>query len=506
MTERGHGSNVRELETIARFDSESGTFVLNSPTPSATKDWIGNAALHGRIATVFAQLEVGGEGHGVHALVVPIRDEHGQPTSGVSIEDCGPKVGLNGIDNGRITFTDVRVPRDDLLDRFGSVDGEGVYQSPIPSAGRRFFTMLGTLVGGRVSIAAAAVSVAKTALTVSIRYSSRRRQFGPSEGEEAPLLSYLTHQRLLLPRLARTYALHFASRDLTRRYHSVQERRMGGGLDDQSLERAARELEVLAAVIKAEASRHALDALQASREACGGRGFHADNRLGQLRSDADVFTTFEGANTVLLQLAAKGLLSQYRAELGGLHIGGWVRFLADQARTRVVELNPIAVRRTDEAHLLDPEFHRDALRYREERLLSSAARRLRALIEGGVDSFDALNQVQDHVISLAVAHTDRVVFERFDEAVEAIEGTASAPALRALATLHALSLIEGERGWYLEAGYMEGGKTRAIRALVNRLCEDLSTVAVPLVDGFAIPDDVLRSPDGISASHDSGAV
>jgi acyl-CoA oxidase len=517
MTERGHGSNVRDIETVARFEREHDSFVLDSPTDTATKDWIGNAALHGRIATVFAQLDVGGVGHGVHAFLVPIRDAGGRPMPGVAIEDCGPKEGLNGVDNGRIRFERVRIPRDALLDRFGQVDDSGEYISAIPSAGRRFLTMLGTLVGGRVSIAAASVSVAKTALTIAIRYSSRRRQFGPSEGEEVPLLEYLAHQRLLLPRLARTYALHFACRDLTRRYAEVH----GVGTpesplppesvgtaegenasarppgDAEATELARRELEVLAAAIKAEASRHALDTLQAAREACGGRGYHADNRFGRLKADADVFATFEGANAVLLQLAAKGLLSRYRTELGDLRFGGWVRLVAESAKTRVVELNPLIVRKTDEDHLLDPEFHADALRYRESRLLSSAARRLRALVGSGIDSFDAVNQVQDHLLELANAHADRVIAERFHGAVAEAGDGETGRTLGSLAALHALTVIEAARGWYLEAGYMEPAKTRAIRGLVNRLCGDIATIAPELVHAFAIPDEILRAPDGL---------
>jgi len=183
--------------------------------------------------------------------------------------------------------------------------------------------------------------------------------------------------------------------------------------------------------------------------------------------------------------------------MGGLQLGGWVRFLTDQAVTRVVELNPVIIRRTDEEHLLDPEFHAEALDYRETRLLSSAARRLRAFLDDGLDSFEAMNRVQDHLLSLATAYSDRVICECFHDAVAAAKGSAVEPALKHLAALHALSNLESHRGWYLEAGYMEAGKTRAIRALVNRLCGQLATIAPQLVDGFAIPDAVLHAPDGV---------
>ena len=70
---------------------------------------------------------------------------------GVRIEDCGEKLGLNGVDNGRIWFDQVRVPREALLNRYADVSPEGEYSSPIENVNARFFTMLGTLVQGRVS-------------------------------------------------------------------------------------------------------------------------------------------------------------------------------------------------------------------------------------------------------------------------------------------------------------------------------------------------------------------
>ena len=47
MTEIGHGSNVRDIETTAAYDPETGTFDLHSPTFTSGKNYIGNAAVHG---------------------------------------------------------------------------------------------------------------------------------------------------------------------------------------------------------------------------------------------------------------------------------------------------------------------------------------------------------------------------------------------------------------------------------------------------------------------------
>src|SRR5437588_5167914 len=161
MTETGHGSDVQSIRTIATYDPEHEEFVIHTPDDDARKDYIGNVARDGRMAAVFAQLITAGKGRGVHVFLVPIRDQRGRPCPSVRIEDCGDKGGLKGVDNGRLWFDQVRVPRDALLDRFGAVAPDGTYTSPIESETRRFFTMLGTLVSGRVSVAGAALSATK---------------------------------------------------------------------------------------------------------------------------------------------------------------------------------------------------------------------------------------------------------------------------------------------------------------------------------------------------------
>ncbi len=481
MTETGHGSNVRDLETVASYDPAAGEFVIRTPHEGARKDYIGNAARDGRLAVVFAQLETGGERHGVHAFLVPIREARGRPAPGVRIEDCGEKMGLNGVDNGRLAFDGVRVPRENLLDRFGRVAPDGTYTSPIASASRRFFTMLGTLVGGRVSIALAALSASKSALTIALRYGSRRRQFGPEGEPETAILDYLTVQRRLLPRLAATYALDFALKHLVRRF-----------LDSEAEDR--REVEGLAAGLKAAASWHATETIQACREACGGQGYLAENRFADLKADTDVFATFEGDNTVLLQLLGKSLLTGYRKQFGEMSLLGLVRFLAARAATAIGELNPVVTRLTDEGHLRDRDFLLAALRWREGRLLASLARRLKRRMDEGMDSFAAVNECQDHLLEAARAHVDALVAQRFAEGIDACDEPDLRTMLDLLFDLFALWRIEGERGWYLEQGYLEAGKAKAIRALINKLCGEARRHAVPLVDAFGIPDAVLAAP------------
>jgi len=484
MSELGHGSNVRDLETTATYDAETGEFVINTPSEAARKEWIGNAASHGRLAVVFAQLHTGGRHHGVHAFVVPIRTATGDAVPDVRIEDCGEKMGLNGVDNGRLWFDDVRVPRENLLDRFGSVDADGTYDSPIPSSGRRFFTMLGTLIGGRISVARAGLMAAKSGLTIAIRYANRRRQFGPRDQAEVPLLTYRTHQRRLLPRLARTYAIHAALHDLT------------GTYIDRSVDEGLEDVEAAANALKAYATRHTTDTLQETREACGGQGYLRENRISTLMADTDVFTTFEGDNTVLLLQVAKGLLSDFQREFRDLNILGMVRFVAKDVIDRLSETNPLASSQTDPEHLRSTEFQQSVLEYRADRLLQTAAQRLKARLDDDVRPFDAFIDVQDHLIHLAEAHAERLVFRSFADQVEEVQDEALRNVLSRLKSLFALRAIEKDRGWFLESGVLGSGKSKAIRTEVNRLCEEVRPDAEALVDAFAIPDACLSAPIG----------
>ncbi|WP_224244442.1 acyl-CoA dehydrogenase family protein [Hyalangium gracile] len=484
MSELGHGSNVRDVETVARYDTEHGEFVVHTPSESARKEWIGNAAQHARMATVFAQLEVEGESHGVHALLVPLRDEDGRLHPGVRVEDCGVKMGLNGVDNGRLWFDRVRVPRENLLDRFAQVSPEGEYTSSITSASRRFFTMLGTLVAGRVSVACAGLSASKSGLAIAISYGDERRQFGPAGAPETRLMDYQTHQLRLLRPLATTYALDFALKYLVKRYVGRKE-------ED------AMEVEALAAGLKAYATWHTTRTLQVAREACGGQGYLVANRLPSLKADTDVFTTFEGDNTVLMQLVAKSLLTGYRQQFEDDRVFTVMKLIVDRASGALTDRNPFQSRRTGSEHLRDGDFQLRALRFRESDLLASAARRLRKRMGTGVDSFQAFIQVQDHLQALAHAHVERVVLEQFLAGVEQVVDPAVKAVLGKLCDLYGLGCLLDASAWFLENDHIEASKAKAIRKEVTRLCAELRPDAVALTRAFGIPDSCLAAPIGL---------
>ena len=502
MTETGRGSDVQDLHTTATHDPEADEIVIHSPDPSARKDYIGNAARDGRMAAVFAQLIVGGENHGVHCVLVPIRDEAGQPMPGITISDCGPKMGLAGVDNGRLLFDHVRVPRANLLDRYGSITDEGAYASPIEGDGKRFFTMLGTLVRGRVSVGGGAGAATRNALTLAIRYAVARRQFArPGGGEGVRLIEYRSHQRRLLIPLARTFALALAQNDLVERMHEVQ----SAVAPD---EHAARELEGEAAAMKVANTAHATATIQTCREACGGAGYMWDNRFALLKADTDVFTTFEGDNTVLLQLVAKGLLTNYKDAFESMDTRAMVLFGARQFAGAVIEraiggsliqrLISGAPGRDGDAALSDIGGQLALFEDRERHRSETLAARMRTAAgqksddeTAEPDPFAILNAVQGHMLEAARGHIDRLLLDSFATAIEACDEGPARDLLAQVCDLFAHSTVESNAVWFIEHGRLSAAQSKDLTTKVDALCAELAPHAETLVAAFAIPEGFL---------------
>ncbi|CAI5461813.1 unnamed protein product [Closterium sp. Yama58-4] len=498
MTELHHGSNVQGIQTTATFDRSTDEFIINTPNEGATKWWIGNAACHGKFATVFARLRLPSptskvlEDLGVHAFIVPLRSlEDNSVLPGVEIRDCGYKVGLNGIDNGAIRFHNVRIPREDMLDRFGTVSADGQYSSEISSANKRFAATLGELVGGRVGLAFGSVGILKAASTIAVRYSLLRQQFGPPNKPEIAILDYQSQQQRLMPMLASAYAFHFATNELVQQYAEMKRTK------DEAL---VSEVHVLSAGLKAYVTSYTQAAISTCREACGGHGYAAVNRFGRMRNDHDIFQTFEGDNTVLLQQVAADLLKHYKEKFsGGALSVGW-NYLRDSMGTYLSQTNPVTTHREGQSHLRDPQFQLDAFQYRTAKLLHTAALRLRKHSRR-MGSFEAWNRCLNHLLVLAESHVESVILARFIKAVERCEDKACKSALKTMCDLYALERIWGDIGTYRNEDYVAPNKAKAIHRLVEFLCYEARGMAKELVDSFGIPDDLLKAPIGLQSGQ-----
>ncbi|MFT3875434.1 MAG: acyl-CoA dehydrogenase [Propioniciclava sp.] len=498
MTELGHGSDVQSLETTITWLPETCEFEVNSPTPTAAKAYIGNAAAHGKWAAVFGQLLVDGVNQGVHVAVVRIRTDDLGPVPGVVIGDQGHKGGLLGVDNGTLFFDHVRVPRTHLLDRFGGVNTEGVYTSAIESKNARFFTMLGTLVRGRICVGGGAASATRKALSIATRYSLKRTQFRlPGLGAEIPLLDYQAQQRKLLPNIAKAYAYGFAMNELALQLQRVTD---AAGADPK----AGRELETRAAGMKAMLTRWANDTIQVAREACGGAGYLTENGLTLLRQDADVFATFEGENTVLMQLVAKALLLDYQRTWGDLDLRGTAQATARMlgetflerttARSVIDRILTTANRRPEAQQLTSRAWHIQLFEDRERHTVEGLAKRMRAA--GKVpaeEAFAATNACQQHMLAAARAHTDRVVLEAFIAGIDATGDPYIASILSKVCDLYALATIEENRGWFMEHERFDGSRSKAITEAVDALCLELRPKALELVEGLGVEESWLNA-------------
>lgn len=481
MTEIGHGSNVRELETTATYDTATQSFIIHTPHPGAGKCYIGNAATHGRIATVFAQLIVDDTRHGVHPFVVPLRDPDGRLLPGVITEDNGEKVGLNGVDNGRIWFDQVRIPREEMLDRFAQVAPDGTYTSSIADPTTRFFTMVGTLVGARIAVASGGLATTKVGLAIATRYAARRRQFGPANQPERLLIDYPAHQRWLFPRIARAYALHFSIRAAVALYDTAAKAK--GDM---------REVETLAAGLKAWSTDNNIETLQIAREACGGEGYLAINRFGALKADSDIGATFDGANPVLYQLIAKTLLGQLRAQLQ--QPDGKKRIAREQLAAWKTWRSPWARRRGAYELLSSPTWQSGLLAARARLALLELAEGIQAATSRGLSVYDAFIACQSTALVAAEAAVERDLVVEFDLAIAGATDVAVRMVLKKLCCLFGFDLIQRRLGWLSTREFIGGKQAIILEGFYAQALTDLRPDAVALVDAWRIPAVLRGAP------------
>ena len=481
MTETGHGSNVRGIKTTATYHKDSDSLIIHTPGKNDNKEYIGNA-LDSKMASVFAQLIVNGKNEGVHAILVPVRDEKHDLMPGVSIEDNGYKLGLNGVDNGKIWFDQVSVPRENLLNKYGDITPDGIYHSDIKNPNKRFFTMLGTLVGGRICVARAGLGGAKFALAVAVKHALKRRQFNDSvKIQEDLLMDYPTHQLRLTPLVASAYVYHVTLDHLMETY-----------CDDSQPDK--RVIETQVAGLKAMITWYANDTIQESREACGGKGYLLENRIADLKGDVDIFTTFEGDNTVLSLLAAKGVLSDFKSEFNSAGFASVLKILGIQISDKLTTIDPRYSNKVDAEHLYNPKFHKHAFDYRTGRLTYTLAMRIRDYIKQGMPSYQAFLKVQTHLLALGKAYSIELAYKTFTNFTEQLPEGKNRALFEKLGTLYALHEIRKDAEWYLEQGYLGSTKSKAIRQRVERLCTELRPHIEILVDGFGIPDHLMTAP------------
>ncbi|KAK5578973.1 hypothetical protein RB653_008648 [Dictyostelium firmibasis] len=458
MTELGHGSNVQGVETTATYDKTTQEFIINTPSDSAQKFWIGNAACHGQACSVFAQLYIDNVHYGVHVFIVPIRNADGTTAENVRIMDNGHKLGLQGVDNGRLWFDNKRIPRDNLLNKFGDVEKDGTYVSSIPSKSKRFGSMVAPLVGGRVLIAASALNVSKMALMIATRYAYSRRQFG-SKGNEIRIIEYLTHQRRLFPMIATSVALSFAVEKLKRIY-----------CEPNKSSQNVKDLHVWSSGLKAVVSWTKTNILQLTRECCGGQGFSSFNQIALFKSDLEIDMTYEGDNHVLLQQVARNLLVELQ-------------------KGRYTLTNP----NHDSSNIHDYDFQVQTLKWRESDLVSTLSQKIMAQLDQGRSLEQGWNTCLDTITLLGKAFVDRITLEEFQLGIKNAPSSLKA-VLELCRNLFFSWKVNEDLGYFLCHDGLATSTAQKIQDSINVLCSDMLPIGLDLVNSFNIPEQFIHAP------------
>ncbi|QKF93534.1 peroxisomal acyl-CoA oxidase [Fadolivirus algeromassiliense] len=470
ITEIGHGSNLKALETIAVWDNMIDSFVLNSPTQSSIKCWIGNAACHATHSIVFAQLIYNKQNLGLHPFLVQLRNIKGI-VYGITITDNGFKKGLNGVDNGMIKFENVIVPRQNLLARFGYIDHHGKYVPSHEDAGKRFGELLSTLSGGRGVLASGAIVVSMKSLAVACKYSQMRKQFSGKDLIERPIMNYTTHQLLLIPLICKSVVLR----------NALEKFRIDGIREFKETSKISKKLHALTSGLKIIGSEHAEKCCRVARLACGGHGYAWENELGKMHNDIDIYQTFEGDNTLLRQEVTKYKLMELKDLIGTSKLTQMLYFIKIKLNEKLLAMNNFIFGYGD---IKNPITILKLLKYKEVISSIELINKLVELTNNDIEGFDAWNCCLDLVMDVANSYLNRKIFDINITQQTNID----------VLVLFGLELLHEDMKWYLIRSVIDKNIGNDIIQERKNYCMILHNMIDNLIDSFNIHSIFMNIP------------
>ena len=156
LTEPNAGSDAAGQQTQAVYDAERDEYIINGGKIFTTNAEFADTCV------VFAMTDKSKGTKGISAFIVPLKDDNGVQTPGVTISPNIKRMGIRAASNCEVSYENVRVP---AANRLGK-EGQG------------FKIAMKALDGGRIGIAAQALGIAQGALNESMAYVKERKQFG----------------------------------------------------------------------------------------------------------------------------------------------------------------------------------------------------------------------------------------------------------------------------------------------------------------------------------------
>ena len=476
------GTHLRGLETTATYDPATQEFILNSPTVTSIKWWPGGLGKTSNHAIVLAQLITQGKCYGLHAFIVPIREQgtH-KPLPGITVGDIGPKFGYDEMDNGYLKMDNYRIPRENMLMKYAQVKPDGTYVKPLSNK-----LTYGTMVFIRSFLVGEAARCLSKACTIAIRYSAVRHQSELKPDEPEPqILDYQTQQYKLFPFLATAYAFQFVGAYIKETYHRINENIRQGDLSGLP------ELHALTAGLKAFTSWTANAAIEACRMACGGHGYSHCSGLPNIYVNFTPTCTFEGENTVMMLQTARFLMKSYNQVHSGKLVCGMVSYLNDLPSQRI-QPQQVAAWPTV-ADINSPDSLIEAYRLRASRLVEIAAKNLQTEMSHRKSKEAAWNLTSIDLVRASEAHCHYVVVKLFAEKLHQIQERSIHAVLRNLCLLYALYGISQNSGDFLQGSIMTESQVTHVNERVKELLMAIRPEAVALVDAFDFQDVTLGS-------------